>query len=111
MATNKEKIELFELSVGGLHDSMSDMELGVNNKLHQLKAAINRISETISPKQDPTSSHAFKRNEHSWNGNVRDRLESNHPMFSSKLARLEFLRYSGDDPIEWLTRVEQFFEY
>ena len=32
-------------------------------------------------------------------------------MFSSKLTRLEFPRYSSDDPIEWLTRVKQFFEY
>ena len=32
-------------------------------------------------------------------------------MFSSKLARLEFLRYYGDDPTEWLTQVEQVFEY
>ena len=44
MATNKEKIELLEVSVGGLQDNMSRMELGINNKLHQLEVAINRIS-------------------------------------------------------------------
>ena len=32
-------------------------------------------------------------------------------MISSKLARLKFPKYFGDDPIEWLTRVEQFLEY
>ena len=32
-------------------------------------------------------------------------------MFSSKLAKLEFPKYSGDDPTEWFTRVDQFFEY
>ena len=87
------------------------MELGVNDKLHQLEAALNRISEAILPKLDPTTSHAFERSENSWNGHVQDRPESSHPMFSSKLARLEFPRYSSEDPIEWLTRVEQFFEY
>ena len=30
---------------------------------------------------------------------------------SSKLAKLEFPKYSGDDPTEWFTRVDQFFEY
>ena len=33
------------------------------------------------------------------------------PMFFSKLAKLEFPKYTGDYPMEWLTRVEQFFEY
>ena len=32
-------------------------------------------------------------------------------MFSSKLAKFEFPKYSGDDPTEWFTRVDQFFEY
>ncbi|RVW61743.1 hypothetical protein CK203_065072 [Vitis vinifera] len=32
-------------------------------------------------------------------------------MFSSKLAKLEFPKYSGDDTTEWFTRVDQFFEY
>ena len=34
MATNKERIELFEVSVGGLQDDMSRMELGIKDKLH-----------------------------------------------------------------------------
>ena len=34
MATNKERIGLLEVSVGGLQDNMRRMELGVNNKLH-----------------------------------------------------------------------------
>ena len=76
MATNKERIELLEVSVGGLQDNMSRMELGVKDKLHQLEVAINRISEAILPKQDPTTSHAFEHSENSWNGHVRDRPES-----------------------------------
>jgi len=32
-------------------------------------------------------------------------------MFSSKLAKLEFLIYSRNDPTEWFNRVDQFFEY
>ena len=32
-------------------------------------------------------------------------------MFLSKLAKLEFPKYSGDDPTEWFNRVNQFLEY
>jgi hypothetical protein len=32
-------------------------------------------------------------------------------LFSSKLASLEFPRFSRDDPTEWFTKVDQFFEF
>lgn len=32
-------------------------------------------------------------------------------IFTSKLAKLEFPKYSGEDPTEWFNRVDQFFEY
>jgi hypothetical protein len=32
-------------------------------------------------------------------------------MFSSKLAKLEFPIYSGNDPTEWFNIIDQFFEY
>ena len=38
---------------------MSRMELGVNEKLHQLKTNINRISKAILLKEDPTANHVF----------------------------------------------------
>ena len=50
MITNKKGIELLEVSVRGLQDHMSPMELGVNDKPHKLEAAINRISKAILPK-------------------------------------------------------------
>ena len=50
MTTNKKRIELLEVSVGGSQDNLSRMKLGVNDKLHQLEATINRISEAILPK-------------------------------------------------------------
>ncbi|KAJ8759322.1 hypothetical protein K2173_006842 [Erythroxylum novogranatense] len=35
----------------------------------------------------------------------------NSPIFASKLAKIEFPKFSGDDPTEWMTRVDQFFDY
>lgn len=32
-------------------------------------------------------------------------------IFTSKLAKLEFPKYSGEEPTEWFNRVDQFFEY
>ena len=37
--------------------------------------------------------------------------EGGRHIFSSKMAKLEFPRYSRDDPTEWFNQVDQFFEY
>lgn len=38
-------------------------------------------------------------------------MDGGRQAFFSKLAKLEFPKYSGDDPTEWFTKVDQFFEY
>ena len=87
------------------------MELGVNDKLHQLENAISKISKVLSTRQEPTSSNINERIGQSSYGRSCENTEGGRPMFSSKLAKLEFPKYSGDDPIEWFTCVNQFFEY
>jgi len=41
----------------------------------------------------------------------QEETEGSRQIFSSKMAKLKFSKYSGDDPTEWLNRVEQFFEF
>ena len=41
----------------------------------------------------------------------REENDGGRHVFSSKMAKLEFQRYFGDDPIEWFNRVAQFFEF
>ena len=111
MATNKERIENLEVGLGGLQANLSRMELGVNDKLHQLENAISKISEVLSTRQNPTFSNVNERNGQSSYGRSCENTEGGRPMFSSKLAKLEFPKYFGDDPTKWFTRVDQFFEY
>ena len=98
MATNKERIENLEVGLGGLQANLSRMELGVNDKLHQLENAISKISEVLSTRQDPTSSNVNERNRQSSYGRSRENTEGRRLIFSSKLAKLEFPKYFGDDP-------------
>ena len=69
MATNKERIELLEQGFGGLQDSMQQMDIGVADNF-----SLEGASQTN-----------------------REGGDYNKP-FSSKTARLEFLRFSGEDP-------------
>ena len=41
----------------------------------------------------------------------REEFDGSRQIFFSKMARLEFPKYSGDDLTEWFNRVAQFFEF
>ncbi|KAA8520752.1 hypothetical protein F0562_014976 [Nyssa sinensis] len=115
MATNKERIEILEAGLGGLQEGMDRMELGVADKFHHLEETTNRLSEALFSNKEGSSRHTHPndRDGHSRNNQEdnRDELDGGRSIFSSKMAKLEFPRYSGDDPTEWFNRVAQFFEY
>ncbi|KAH9660406.1 retrotrans gag domain-containing protein [Citrus sinensis] len=84
MATNKERIELLEDGLGSLQDGMNRMELGINDRLHHLAETLNKLTETIMASRGASI---------------------------QIMAKLEFPRYSDDNPTEWFNRVNQFFEF
>ena len=113
MGTNKEQIEQLEVGLRGLQDGMSQMELGLNDKLQQMQETINKLSEALLSNKEVSSNNANDRNGrfHNNRDDSKEHTEGGQSMFSSKLAKLEFPRYSGDDPTEWFNRVDQFFEF
>ena len=118
MATNKERIENLETQMGGLKDNFSILDMGVTDKLQQLENAVSKLADAVIPKHVPSSSNTNDRTGNSLTGCSRstredsqENVEGGRPIFSSKLAKLEFPKYFGDDPTEWFTRVDQFFEY
>ena len=109
MASNKERIEALEAGLDGVQDGMHQLELGVTDKLHHLEETINKLSEAFLSTREASSN-----NNHGREGSFRSHREENdggRQIFSSKMARLKFPKYSGEDPTEWLSRVAQFFEF
>ena len=47
MTTDKECIENLKVGLGGLQDGVHRMEMGMADKLSQLEATINRMSEVL----------------------------------------------------------------
>jgi hypothetical protein len=77
-----------------------------------MKEAINKLYVALLSTKVASSNNTNGRSGHSHNNEEeRETIEGGRQMFSSKLAKLEFQRYSDDDPTEWCNRVEQFFEY
>ena len=51
MATNKERIEQLEAGIGSLQEGLRQVEIGVAEKMCNLEASINRMSEDTLFKQ------------------------------------------------------------
>ncbi|RVW14863.1 Transposon Tf2-11 polyprotein [Vitis vinifera] len=109
MTTNKERIELLEEKLGGVQEGMQRMEVGITDKIQRLEETIaKQLSEAfLSSRGSPSHNNYQQEGSHRTN---RDTGENIRP-FSSKIAKLEFPRFFGDDPTEWLNRVDQFFEF
>ena len=96
MATNKERIEALEAGLGGVQDGMQ-----------RLEDTVNRLSEILLSTRESSNNHNNGRE-----GFVQPHQnDGGRQIFSSKMAKLEFPKYSGDDPTEWFNRVAQFFEF
>ena len=109
MTTNKERIENLEAGLGDVQSGMHRMESSMTDKLRHLEGTLNRLSDILL-----TSKESSSHNNHDREGQVCYNKEDNNggrQIFSSKVAKLEFPRYSGNDPTEWFNRVAQFFEY
>lgn len=111
MANNKERIENLEARLGGLQDGMQQMEIGINQKLHQLEETINRMSEAFFSNKEESIHNINNHPSYSYKENTKEEVGGSRMIFSSKMAKLEFPRYTGDDPTKWFTKVSQFFEY
>ncbi|KAL5565238.1 hypothetical protein UlMin_028402 [Ulmus minor] len=109
MASNKERIEALEAGLGGVQDGMLRMELGVTDKLHHLEETINKLSEAFLSTREASSNTNHGR-EGSFRSH-REETDGGRQIFSSKMAKMEFPKYSGDDPTEWFSKVAQFFEF
>ncbi|KAL8115464.1 hypothetical protein AgCh_022091 [Apium graveolens] len=107
MATNKERIE-------NLEAGLQRIEAGVAEKLKSLEDAISKLSHVVSSKSDLSVHMGSGNKESGYSTTDKEQDEAtkdNRPSFISKTARLEFPKFSGDDPDERLTKAEQFFEY
>ncbi|GFS39092.1 hypothetical protein Acr_00g0061130 [Actinidia rufa] len=93
MGTNKERLEQLEAGLGGVQDGLHRMELGMADRLRHLEETLNRLSDVFFPNQEaPNHGNQYRE------GHNGGRL-----VVSSKMAKLEFPRFSGDDPTKWPT--------
>ena len=97
MATNKERIEALEAGIDGVKIGMQRLEETIS-RLSEVMLANTESSNHNTSGRGPSRTHLKE-------------FDGSRQIFSSKMARLEFPKYSGDDPTEWFNRVAKFFEF
>ncbi|KAH9671354.1 hypothetical protein KPL70_017338 [Citrus sinensis] len=90
-----------------MQDKMQRMELGVNDKLAHIEETLSKLAESFHTSKDAPS---INNNIETSRPNREDK-DGRRQQFQSRVAKLEFPRYAGNDPTEWFNRVDQFFEY
>ena len=103
MTTNKERIERIEADLGSLQDRMEQMEVGINDKLQRLKETINKLVESNNATKGTTSRNSTENS--SSTKHAREERDAGRHMPPTRITKLEFPRFAGDDPTEWYSRV------
>lgn len=58
MATNRVRIEALESQLSGIRDGVQRMELGMNDKLHQIENTINRLTDVLLHSRESFNQHS-----------------------------------------------------
>ena len=106
MTTTRVRIESLEAGFGGLQDNFLRLKVEVIEKLQHFEDVINKILDVVLSRHDsPTTYTSGHHGNESSNAQYRESRnkarktnKGGRRQFISRLAKLEFPRYSGDDP-------------
>ena len=59
MSTNKERIERVHSKIRSMQDSMKQVELGINDKLHHLEGIISKLANSIGTSKGAVSQYEY----------------------------------------------------
>jgi hypothetical protein len=111
MATNKDRLEKLESEMQELKDGMQKLSSDSQSNFKESQSNLKEIRELLSKSFEQGESSADKeKGPFQMHGNH----SSGHwggSKGSNNFTKLEFPRYSGDDPTVWLNRVVQYFDY
>jgi TolA-binding protein len=104
MATNKDRIEKLESEMQELKEVVQKMNMDSQASFVELKELFFKGFEKGESSTDKEKGLFQSHGNHNSG-------HSNGSKGSNNYTKLEFPRYSGDDPNVWLNRVVQYFDY
>jgi hypothetical protein len=111
MSTNKDRIEKLELDFQKFSDDCTkrfeSLEKSMENIASSIKEGFSGGQYKSDGENSQNSNKGFRETRHSsWNGHQRSRQEEGSYI---RPLKMDFPRFSGEEPIIWLDRVAQYF--
>jgi hypothetical protein len=115
MATNHERIESLDTNVYVVKDGIQQLEEGATSSIdcmQRIEDALKEISTLLSVSHGTMGRQPFGTYEQGGpSRGVHRTGENGQQGVVPRYAKMDFPRFQGDDPTEWLNRVVQFFDY
>ncbi|CAL9242107.1 unnamed protein product [Arabidopsis halleri] len=122
MATNKERLEELEASQGMMQDELQKVNVAMVDLKGDLEDKFSQLMEAMSNRENDrsTGSRGSRKTEGNHNQMPRYRGDHDNPFATTsnnyqaapiRPAKLNFPRFFGGDPTEWLSKVNQYFDY
>ncbi|KAF8376799.1 hypothetical protein HHK36_031532 [Tetracentron sinense] len=117
MSTHKDRIEKLESDVQDIEDAVQRMTQGSEVRMQQMERSIKETMErSVKEMQDANSKSLGEQScnggkdtgSSSHNGGYRDYRNDGQP---KRHLKMDFPRFSGDNPNVWLNRANQFFDF
>lgn len=125
MPNNKERIDDLEAGLGLVQDELQKLSTGINDKFRGLELTLNRtVEESLSRMMEMVTtgreggSSISRGNrqteEHQPSGHRESHTNPLAPapvMNNFRHVKLEFPKFNGGDPTEWMSKAKQYFAY
>ncbi|ESQ56283.1 hypothetical protein EUTSA_v10026804mg [Eutrema salsugineum] len=111
MSSTKDRVKMLERSMGMMQDEMQKMRVSLEESMGQIMEAI-----AVNRESDPSGRRGSRRSTESPPHTSIHRGDNENPfaaatVHQNRYVKIDFPRFSGGDPTEWLSRVKQYFEY
>lgn len=124
MVSQKERIDDLEASLGMVQDELQQLSTGINDKFRgmeqllqrSLEESMGQMREMVSSlREDGSSVSRRSHNNITPNPVVRQEEPVNPfaapPRIPLRQIKLEFPKFRGGDPSEWMSKAKQYFSY
>lgn len=121
--TNKERLSDLEAGLGMMQDEFQKLTVGIDDRIRGIESSFQRtLKETLGRMREMVTNSregGFNAPRQSREPDIRPQTTPQEEMVNPfapvrhnpHRVKLEFLKFSGGDPTEWISKAKQYFAY
>lgn len=120
--TNKERLDSLEINVGAIQDELQKISTGMGDKMNNLETMLQQLTASIHSNRESGSANrdgivqpnqASVRADHIPPTSLppEPRPPPEQRPIPQRHVKLDFPRFQGGDPTQWISKAKQYFKY